>query len=287
MSCETRHSIEEAINKLVKMALEEDLHELGDVTSKATIAADKLISANIVAKAPGVIAGLFAVQAVYNQINPGVAITLHVQDGDIVAPGALVCTISGNGRAILSGERTALNFLQRLSGIATLTAKFVQETSGTEAVILDTRKTTPGWRILEKHAVAMGGGQNHRMGLYDAVMIKDNHIDSAGGITAAVNAVRDHPEAKGLQIVVEVRDKIELEEAAGLKIDRILLDNMNKGQMRDAVKLVGGRISLEASGNITLDRVSAVARTGVNYISVGELTHSAPILDLSMKIQMQ
>jgi nicotinate-nucleotide pyrophosphorylase (carboxylating) len=287
MSCDTRHSIEEAINKLVKMALEEDLHELGDVTSKATITADKLINAKIVAKAPGVITGLFAVQAVFNQIDPGVEITLHVQDGDIVAPGTFVCTISGNGQAILSGERTALNFLQRLSGIATLTAKFVQETSGTEAVILDTRKTTPGWRILEKHAVAMGGGKNHRMGLYDAVMIKDNHIDSAGGITAAVNAVREHPDANGLEIVVEVRDKIELEEAVGLKIDRILLDNMNKGQMRDAVKLVGGRISLEASGNITLDRVRAVARTGVNYISVGELTHSAPILDLSMKIQMQ
>ncbi len=260
-------SLEEAINKLAKMALEEDLQQLGDVTSKATIAAGKQIYAKIVAKAPGVIAGLFAVRIVYNQIDPGIDINLHVQDGDIVTPGALICTVSGSGRAILSGERTALNFLQRLSGISTMTAEFVRETTGTDTVILDTRKTTPGWRVLEKHAVAMGGGKNHRMGLYDAVMIKDNHIDSAGGITAAVNAARSHPDAKGLEIVVEVRDKIELEEAVGLKIDRILLDNMDEGQMRAAVEFVNGRTALEASGNMTLDRVSAVAKTAqsLNY----------------------
>jgi nicotinate-nucleotide pyrophosphorylase (carboxylating) len=181
---------------------------------------------------------------------------------------------------VLSGERVALNFVQHLSGIATLTARFVEAVKGTKAVILDTRKTTPGWRVLEKYAVARGGAQNHRMGLHDMVLIKDNHIDAAGSITAAVTAARQ----SGLAIEVEVRTFDELREALALNVDRIMLDNMNEAQMREAVAITAGRVPLEASGNMTLERVAVVAATGVDYISIGALTHSAPALDLSMKL---
>ena len=276
--------METLIERLVKLALEEDLDERGDVTSNATIPENQRLHAHITAKQTGVIAGLILVETVYQQIDPQVVVMLNAQDGDSVSPGTIVAEIVGAGRSILSGERVALNFLQRLSGIATMTLQFVDAVEGTNAVILDTRKTTPGWRALEKYAVRMGGGSNHRMGLYDMVLIKDNHIAAAGGITAAVAAVHADPVARDLVIEVEVETLAHLREALDCKVERVLLDNMNLEQMREAVKIAAGKALLEASGNMSLDRVRAVAETGVNFISVGALTHSAPALDLSMRL---
>jgi nicotinate-nucleotide pyrophosphorylase (carboxylating) len=269
---------------LIDLALQEDLGERGDVSSRATIPATTQICGRITAKADGVIAGLNLIKMVYQKIDPAVAVTFKVKDGKQVATGTVVCEVQGSGQSVLTGERVALNFLQRLSGIATLTAQFVGAAAGMKAAILDTRKTTPGWRSLEKYAVKMGGGQNHRMGLYDMVMIKDNHIDAAGGITAAVNAVRAYPDAQDLLIEVEVKNLDELQEVLTLNVDRVLLDNMSDAQMREAVQLTGGLVPLEASGNMSLERVASVAAIGVDFISVGALTHSAPALDLSMRI---
>lgn len=274
----------ESLHTLIDLALREDLGEAGDVTTNATIPASLQLHGRITAKAPGVIAGLAAVVETYKVVDPTVQITFAVEDGAVVSPGTVVCDVIGAGRSVLIGERTALNFLQRLSGIATLTAQFVKAVEGTKTAILDTRKTTPGWRLLEKYAVAVGGGKNHRIGLYDQVLIKDNHIDGAGSITAAVNAVRAFPSASGLPIIVEVKDLDEVREALALKVDRLLLDNMDLAQTRAAVELVDGRVALEASGNMSLDRVAAVAATGVDVISIGALTHSAPVLDLSMRL---
>lgn len=269
---------------LIRIALEEDLGERGDVTSAATLPADQLVQGRMMAKADGVIAGLPLIQAVYAEIDPAVRVTLKAKDGTRVTPGTIVCEIEGKVRSVLSGERVTLNFVQRLSGVATQTARFVDAVTGTKAVILDTRKTTPGWRVLEKYAVCMGGGQNHRIGLYDMVLVKDNHIDAAGSITAAVSQTRSYVGAQGLPIVVEVRNESELREALALNVDRILLDNMDETQLRASVELVAGRVPLEASGSIRLENVRRVAETGVDFISVGALTHSAPVLDISMKL---
>ena len=278
--------METQIEHLVKLALDEDRGDRGDVTSRATIPAKQRIHARITAKQSGVIAGLDVVGEVYRQVDPQVAVTVCVSDGDHVQLGMVVCEVIGAGRSVLTGERVALNFLQHLSGIATLTACFVEAVAGTKAIILDTRKTTPGWRALEKYAVRMGGGSNHRIGLYDMVLIKDNHIDAAGGITAAVDAVRAEPSAQGLAVEVEVKDLDELREALACNIDRILLDNMSTEQMRAAAEIAVDRVPLEASGNMSLDRVRVVAETGVDFISVGALTHSAPALDLSMRLSV-
>lgn len=275
---------EHSAETLVDLALAEDLGDRGDVTSRATIPAHTQISGRITAKADGVIAGLKLVKLTYQKVDPAVAVKFLVKDGTQVSKGTVVCEVQGSGQSVLTGERTALNFLQRLSGIATLTAQFVGAAAGTKAVILDTRKTSPGWRSLEKYAVACGGGQNHRMGLYDMVMIKDNHIDAAGSITAAVNAVQAHADSADLQIEVEVKNLDELQEVLLLDVDRVMLDNMTDAQMGEAVEVTGGRVPLEASGNMSLERVASVAATGVDYISVGALTHSAPALDLSMRI---
>lgn len=276
--------MEASIERLVRLALEEDLGEAGDVTSRATISAAQQIHARITAKQPGVICGLHVMCAVYTQVDATVSVTPCVQEGSAVTAGVVVCEVVGAGRSVLTGERVALNFLQRLSGIATLTARFVAAVAGTKAVILDTRKTTPGWRALEKYAVRAGGGSNHRMGLYDMVLIKDNHIDAAGGIRAAVAAVRADSAAQLLPVEVEVKSLDELREALACGVDRILLDNMDSAQMRAAVELAAGRIPLEASGNMSLERVRDVAETGVDFISVGALTHSSPALDLSMRL---
>jgi nicotinate-nucleotide pyrophosphorylase (carboxylating) len=270
--------------RLIEMALAEDLGDSGDVTSLSTLPEVLHLKGRIVAKADGIVAGLPVVEMVYQQVDPGVTVKRHVEDGVQVARGTLVCEIEGKGQSLLTGERVALNFLQRLSGIATLTHQFVEAAQGTRTKILDTRKTTPGWRSLEKYAVRMGGGQNHRIGLYDMVMIKDNHIDGAGSITKAVEAVRSYAPAAHIPIEVEVRNLDELREVLPLKVDRVLLDNMSDAQMREAVQITDGQVPLEASGNMNLQRVAAVAATGVDYISVGALTHSAPALDLSMKI---
>jgi nicotinate-nucleotide pyrophosphorylase (carboxylating) len=208
------------------------------------------------------------------------------EDGDKISPSDIVLTISGSTRSILTAERTALNFLQRLSGIATLTAQFVERIAGAPATILDTRKTTPGLRALEKYAVRVGGGHNHRLGLFDMILIKENHIAAAGGITKAVAIIRGELEARKLPLAVEVETKTleEVNEALVLKVDRIMLDNMPVPQIREAVKMVSGRAELEVSGGVTLETVRAIAETDVDYISVGALTHSAPALDLSLLI---
>jgi len=234
-------------------------------------------------KANGVVAGLPVARAVFELIDPTITYRSSVTDGGVAEKGQILVEIQGNGRSMLAGERTALNFLGRMSGIATLTRKFVEAVKGTKAVILDTRKTAPGWRLLDKYAVRCGGGQNHRAGLYDMLLIKDNHISGAGGITPAVNRARDLYEKRFL-IEVEVKNLTELDEALKLKVDRIMLDNMDLETLRNAVQMVNDRIPLEASGNISLLNVRQIAETGVNFISSGALTHSAPALDISMKI---
>lgn len=278
--------METIVEHLVRLALVEDLGETGDLTSAAVIPPGQHIRAQLVAKQGGVICGLMLVSEVYRQVDPAVVVTPTLNDGDFVTDGALVCEVDGAGRSVLAGERVALNFLQRLSGVATLTAQFVAAVEGMNAVILDTRKTTPGWRALEKYAVRLGGGSNHRMGLYDMVLIKDNHVDAAGGITRAVEAVRASEQARDLAVEVEVSSLDQLREALECGVDRILLDNMNLPQMRAAVEIAAGYVPLEESGNMTLERVRAVAEMGVDFISVGALTHSAPALDLSMRLTM-
>ena len=271
----------EAAAPLIELAIAEDIGP-GDATSQATLPAGRTLHAHIVAKAAGVVAGLPVAEAVFARVEPRIRFTPCVRDGAEVVPGDLVAEVRGPGRGMLAAERTALNFLQHLSGIATLTRAFVDAVACTQATILDTRKTHPGYRALDKYAVRMGGAQNHRMGLYDMVLIKDNHIDAAGSITTAVEQARtSHPD---LLIEVEVRNLDELRETLALDVERIMLDNMSLYEMRAAVEITAGRVPLEASGNVTLERVADTAATGVDYISVGALTHSAPALDLSMRI---
>ncbi|MBL7163288.1 MAG: carboxylating nicotinate-nucleotide diphosphorylase [Anaerolineales bacterium] len=254
-----------------------------DITTAATLDTDAHLQGQISAKAEGVIAGLPVAGAVFAQVDTQVVFTTDVKDGQRVKPNDVVAQVSGPGRALLAGERLALNFLGRMSGVATLTCKYMDAVAGTQAVILDTRKTAPGWRVLDKYAVRAGGGQNHRQGLYDMVLIKDNHIDGAGGIIKAVERVRQHHGDK-YPIEVEVKNLIELEEALSLRPDRVMLDNMSLETMRRAVEIAAGRVSLEASGNVTLETVRAIAETGVDFISVGALTHSAPVFDVSMRL---
>jgi nicotinate-nucleotide pyrophosphorylase (carboxylating) len=276
--------IVKAVSPLIELAIKEDIGP-GDVTSEAVLPPDLILNGEFVAKSPGVIAGLPICAEVFSRIDPALHLTSHARDGDVVAPGDLIAEVEGPARGMLAAERIALNFLQRLSGIATLTRAFVDAVAGTEAKVLDTRKTHPAYRVLEKYAVVMGGGQNHRMGLYDMVMIKDNHIDAAGSISAAVQRARAaHPE---LPIEVEVRSLDELQETLKLDVERIMLDNMSLEEMQAAVQTTAGRVPLEASGNVNLERIPAIAATGVDYISVGALTHSAPALDISMKIRGQ
>ncbi|HEX6065294.1 MAG TPA: carboxylating nicotinate-nucleotide diphosphorylase [Longimicrobiales bacterium] len=272
--------------RLIDIALAED-KGAGDWTTRWVVPARTRAHARIVAKAEGVIAGLSIASAVFMRLDPRVEITSAVSDGGSVREGELVCTIRGPARTILTGERTALNFLQRLSGIATLTHRFVAAVAGTEAKILDTRKTTPGWRGLEKAAVKAGGGENHRFGLFDMVLIKENHIAIAGGVAEALKRVRD-ANTKGLRVEIEARNKDELRAALDAGCDMVLLDNMDVQAIRECVRVVKQRapqVQTEASGNMTLERVRAVAETGVDYISVGALTHSAVALDLSLLMQ--
>jgi len=273
---------ESLVARIVRWTLQEDIGG-GDVTSRWTIAAESRVCAQFLVKAEGVVAGLAVAQMVFAQIDSGVLFSELIADGTPVRPGDIVAKVEGPGRAILCGERTALNFMQRMSGIATLTRRYVGAVSGTRAVILDTRKTAPGIRILDKWAVRLGGGQNHRMGLYDMVLIKDNHIVACGGLTAAVQRVQSQ-NTQHLPVEVEVKDLDELQEALCLDVDRIMLDNMSLEHMRQAVQVTNGRIPLEASGNVNLKTVGAIAATGVDYISVGELTHSVKALDISLDI---
>ena len=277
-------ALKKEVNSLIKSSFAEDFGDSGDVTSQAIFRKNEEKAARIIAKSDGIVAGLFAVKRTFEQICPKIYVTEACEDGDFVTRGKVLLTVEGPGVDVLTAERTALNFLGRLSGIATLTRKFVDAVSGTRAKILDTRKTTPGWRFLEKYAVRQGGGINHRMGLFDRVLIKDNHIEGAGGIRPAVQAVRDYFKYRGinLPIEVEVKNLTELEVALTQNIQQIMLDNMDIETIRRAVKKSAGRVPLEASGGITLETVRSVAKTGVDFISVGALTHSAPVFDVSM-----
>ena len=267
---------------IVQLALEEDIGS-GDVTTMSILAATVRLSGRILSKEEGVVAGLDVARSVFRAVDEETLFTLKVDDGDLVGNGTTLATVTGPGAAILSAERVALNFLQRMSGIATTTRRFVKAVEGTKAVILDTRKTAPGLRALDKLAVKLGGGQNHRFGLYDMVLIKDNHIAAAGSIAEAVRRVRAVAE-KRLSIEVEVASLVQFREALAAEPDRIMLDNMSLGDMVEAVALAGGAVELEASGNVTLDNVAQIAATGVDYISVGALTHSVRALDISLEI---
>jgi nicotinate-nucleotide pyrophosphorylase (carboxylating) len=275
--------LQEEIARIIRIALAEDIGA-GDVTSLATIPEDAQFQGDLVAKADGIVAGLEVARRVFAQLDARIRWTGAARDGDPVRAGQVVARLWGPGRALLTGERVALNLLQRMSGIATLTRRYVDAVQGTRAVILDTRKTAAGLRALDKWAVRLGGGQNHRSGLYDMALIKDNHIAAVGGIGEAVRRVRA---AFGPELVVEVEvtGLAQLREALDLPVDRIMLDNMTLDQMRRAVNITGGRIPLEASGNVNLRRVSAIARTGVDYISCGALTHSVKALDISLELR--
>lgn len=265
----------------VRAALREDIGA-GDITSAATIPAAAHATATFGARKPGVLAGLPLAEAAFREVDPTIRCEAILHDGDRIPAGALVASVSGNARAVLAAERVALNYLCRLSGIATATAALVERVKHTHAVILDTRKTTPGLRAFEKYAVRCGGGVNHRIGLYDAILIKDNHIAVAGGVAAAIRQARAH--APGVRLEIEVGSLAELANAMAEKPDIVMLDNMNLADMRRAVVEVAGRAGLEASGNITLETVGAIAETGVDYISSGWITHSAPALDLGLDV---
>lgn len=277
---------------LIQMALAEDLSAgadldahlaEGDITSQATIAAGDRLTGYIRAKVNGVIAGLPIARGVFQVIDPSLVFRESAKDGALAEKGQILATVEGDIRCLLAGERTALNFLGRMSGVATLTRRFVEAVRGTKAVILDTRKTAPGWRRLDKYSVRMGGGQNHRVGLFDMLLIKDNHIRGAGGIAQAVKRARERYGQKYL-LEVEVKNLSELDEALSLPVDRIMLDNMELDTLRNSVQMVHGRVPLEASGNVSLANVRQIAETGVDFISSGALTHSAAAMDISMKI---
>jgi len=268
------------LNKIIKQALDEDIGD-GDVTTECIIPENAIIKGKFFAKESGVIAGLDLVEKIFLQLDSNVRLEQIVTDGEKVEKGTELGAVQGPGKAILCGERVALNFLQRMSGIATVTSHFVDAVQGTKAVILDTRKTVPGLRLLDKWAVKIGGGQNHRIGLYDMVLIKDNHITAAGGITQAVNEVRAK-DSRNRKIEVEVKNLQELSETLELDVDQIMLDNMTLEKMKESVVLTAGRIPLEASGNVNLDNVASIAKTGVDFISVGMLTHSVKALDISL-----
>jgi nicotinate-nucleotide pyrophosphorylase (carboxylating) len=269
------------ISDYIKRALEEDIGP-GDVTTNTIVPADASLRGRVIAKQNGVVAGLDVARDVMLALNDRVAFTAKVADGSRVTRKTVLAEVEGLARALLTAERTALNFLGRMSGIATLTRQFVDAVSTTKAVILDTRKTAPGLRLTDKLAVRLGGGQNHRTGLFDMVLIKDNHIDFAGSIAAAVERVR--ASQTKLEIEVETRSLDDVREALRLGVQRILLDNMSLEMMREAVAICEGRAKLEASGNVTLANVLEVAETGVDYISVGALTHSPPVFDVSLEL---
>lgn len=269
------------IKHCVDLAFAEDLGRAGDITTASVISAEATTSVQIVARAPGIIAGIKVAEAAFTTASPDISFTTRIGDGEAVQPGAVVADISGSARGILIAERTALNFLGHLCGIATLTHQFVQTIHGTGAHICCTRKTTPGLRALEKFAVRAGGGMNHRFGLDDAVLIKDNHIAVAGGIKPALLAAKSTV-GHMVKIEIEVDTLDQLAEVMEVGADVVMLDNMPPDILRQAVKIIDGRAISEASGGVNLDSVKAIAETGVDMISVGALTHSAPILDLGL-----
>ena len=275
--------VKEAAHILIDIALKDDVGE-GDITTNNIVPAEIRRKAKMVAKSDGVVAGLPVAEMVFKKLDHDLIWNELTPDGSKVKKGDVLVEFEGTYRALLTGERTALNFLQRLSGIATMSAIYADAVKDFQTVILDTRKTLPGFNKLDKYAVKTGGASNHRLGLHDMAMIKDNHIEVAGGITAAVKAVRssvDH----GIKIEVETTTLAQVQEAIDAKVDIIMLDNMDLETMRKGVQLIGGRAKVEASGNITLERLRDVAATGVDYISIGALTHSVSAMDISQRIE--
>ena len=273
-----------AIDEAVMRALDEDLGRAGDVTSIATIPDHTPAHAVMVARQAGVIAGLPLAVAAFHSLSPDIRIQAHVKDGAAVAKGVNLLSISGPARAILAGERTALNFVGRLSGVATLTADYVRHTAGTKLRICCTRKTTPGLRALEKYAVRCGGGFNHRFGLDDAILIKDNHIAVAGGVKAVLQRARAHAgHLVKIEIEVDTLDQLRDVLTTGMA-DVVMLDNMDIGKLKEAVKITEGKVVLEVSGGVTLASIAEMAKTGVDYASSGALTHSAPNFDVALDI---
>lgn len=268
------------LDDFVTRTLAEDLGEGGDVTSAATIPEDARFTAEMNCRESIVVAGLAIAEAFFRRLDPDAAIETFVSDGDRVAAGTVLMRLSGRARAMLTGERSALNTLQHLSGIATLTRRYVDAIAGTGATLLDTRKTVPGLRLLDKYAARMGGARNHRMRLDDGLLIKDNHVGVAGDVAEAVRRAR--AANNGLQVQVEVDRLDQIEPALAAGADRLLLDNMPPPVLRQAVALVAGRVPLEASGGVNLDTIRAIAETGVNYISVGRITQSAPAVDIGL-----
>lgn len=267
------------IDRLITGMFAEDMGDVGDVTSNATLSAEARLKADLVAREDMVVAGLVIAVAAFKKMDAECSISLHVNDGDKVKSGTSLLSVSGNARAMLGAERQALNILQHMSGIATLTRHYVDEIAGTGATLLDTRKTTPLLRTFDKYAALMGGAKNHRIGLYDAILIKDNHIAAAGGVTAAVKAAKAQT---GLSVEVECDTLDQADEALDAGADSLLLDNMSNDQLREAVTRFGGKCPLEASGGVNLQTIRAIAETGVTYISVGRITQSAPAVDIGM-----
>jgi len=274
---------DEIFDRIINAALKEDVGS-GDLTTNLIVSSDLNAKAFLKAKEEGIVAGLRIAELIFKKLDPAIKWQQHFNDGVKINPGDILVNFEGSYKAILTGERTALNFLQRMSGIATLTSKFVNAVKGTKTKILDSRKTVPGLRMIDKYAVKIGGGTNHRIGLYDMVLIKDNHIKIAGGISNAVNQVRTNLKA-GIKIEVETSNIDEVLEAVMLNVDFIMLDNMSTEMMRHAVKLINGKALVEASGNMTLGRVKEAAETGVDFISVGALTHSVCALDIAQYIE--
>jgi nicotinate-nucleotide pyrophosphorylase (carboxylating) len=273
------------LDEMIRIALEEDLGD-GDHTSLATIPEGTVGKANLLIKEEGILAGTIVARKVFHLLDPELTFQQMIEEGSHVFPRDIAFSIAGNVHAILAGERLALNFMQRMSGIATATWKLTQELEGLPVKVLDTRKTTPLWRELEKYAVRLGGGENHRMGLYDMILIKDNHVDFAGGIKQAINDTRQylHRSGKGLKIEIEVRNIEELQEVIKTGgVDRIMLDNFSLQDLNDAVNLIRNKYETEASGGITKENIRAVARRGVNFVSVGAITHHINSLDMSLK----
>jgi len=270
------------IDRIILTALKEDIGA-GDITTDLLISNKQKAKAFFLAKEDGIVAGLHIAKMVFQKLDKSVSFKFFIKEGERVVAGTKIAEVSGSLRALLTGERTALNILQRISGIATMTHKFVDLIKHTNTKILDTRKTVPGFRLLDKYAVKIGGGTNHRIGLFDMVLIKDNHIKAAGGITTAVNSIRKKL-TKKIKIEVETKNLEEVREALDCKVDIIMLDNMTVPMMKKAVKIINGKAKVEASGNVTLTTVRAIAKTGVDYISVGALTHSVKALDICMKI---
>ena len=273
----------EAAKTLIQIALNEDV-ATGDVTTDNLVPAETRRKAYMVAKVDGVVAGIPIAEMVFRHLDDSLVWEPQVEEGAKVINGTVLVRFEASYRALLTGERTALNFFQRLSGIATMAAKYADAVKGTQTVILDTRKTLPGFRMLDKYAVKMGGATNHRIGLFDMVMIKDNHIDIAGGITPAVEQIKANVPA-GIKIEVETTKLDQVQEALDAGVDIIMLDNMDNETMTKAVQFIQGRAKVEASGNMTIERLKDVAATGVDYISIGALTHSVQAMDISQRIE--